>query len=790
MIGQTISHHKILEKLGEGGMGVVYKAHDTKLDRDVALKFLPHHLTATTDEQARFLQEARAASALSHPNICTIFYLEDVDDRQFIVMELVDGKTLKQMVPVQKLRAAIDYAIQIGEALQEAHTKGVVHRDIKTENIMVNSKNQIKVMDFGLAKLKGAMKLTKTSSTVGTLAYMAPEQIRGEPVDGRSDIFSFGVVLFEMLTGHLPFRGEHDAALMYSIVNEKPHSLLQYLPEAPPELLHVMNRALEKEPEDRYQTVSDMVIDLKRLKKETSKVSRLTPNIQRSQESSESAVRPSDRYVGKSRIPWKWIALSGIMILVLAVSSFLLFWHRTETIESIAVLPFVNVNADSAVEFLSDGISESIINSLSQIRSLRVIPRSTAFSYKGKNIDFEVVARTLNVRAILTGKVVQKGEDLHIQTELVDAVRKSQLWGQQYVRKISDILDIRREVVKEVSNRLELRLSTDDNAQLSRGLTKDKEAYQLYLKGRYNWNKRTGDGMRIAIKHFEEAIEKDPAYVSAYAGLADCYVLLCYYGRVPPSRAYPKAKAAALKALEIDSTIAEAHTTLGQYYFRYEWNWAAAEREFLRGLHLNPNYPTGHQWYAEMLSVLGRHEEALREIKRAQELDPLSLIINATVGDIYSSARKYHEAMDQHKTTIEMDSTFSYAQNQLAFDYQALGLYSDAIQQWLRTAKMNGVPAEEVDQVRNAYARNGQIGFWKKRLELLLDRSKKAYVAPWHIAGLYWRLGQKDQALFWLRRGIEFRDEMMVFLNRPSAYDSIRSDPRFIGLLREVGFQK
>jgi serine/threonine protein kinase/tetratricopeptide (TPR) repeat protein len=776
MIGTTVSHYKILEKLGEGGMGVVYKAHDTKLDRDVALKFLPHQLTATADEQARFLQEARAASALNHPNVCVIHDIQEYQGQQFIVMEYVDGRTLRQLVPLQKTQTAIDYAIQIGDALQEAHSKGIIHRDVKTDNIMVNSKNQIKVMDFGLAKLKGSLKLTKTSSTVGTLGYMAPEQIQGEPVDARSDVFSFGAVLYEMLTGHLPFRGEHEAAVIYSILNEEPMPVQNFLRDVSPELIHILTRALEKDREDRYQTMHDMVIDLRRLKKQTSRVSGMLLS-----------QLPSDRLpLTRRRLA---LIATAILLLLGIVCVYILLFKNEEPINSIAVLPFVNDAVNPDVEYLSDGITESIINSLSQIRSLRVIPRGTAFSYKGKNINVEEVARKLNVRAVLTGKVVQKGDDLHIQTELVDAVHESQLWGQQYVRRVSDVLDVQREVVQEVSNRLDLRLGTEDNKRLTTGLTKDKEAYQLYLKGRYHWNRRTGDGLRKAIKHFEEAIERDPLYGSAFAGLADCYDLLSYYGPIAPAEAYPKAKAAARRALEIDSSIAEAHTALAYYYARYEWNWVAAEHEFLRALQLNPNYPTGHQWYAEFLSSMGRHEEAIREIKRAQELDPLSLIINTVVGNLYSMARKYHEALDQHRKTIEMDSTFLYAQFTLIGDYESLGLHSNSIQQWLKYLEMSGAAGLQA-QLRNGYAHNGPAGFWEKFLEFLLESSKRGYTPPYQIAYMYCHLGQKDQAIAWLQRGVEIHDEWMIYLNQWFEYDSVRHDPRFIALVKKVGLEK
>ncbi len=534
MIGQTISHYGILEKLGEGGMGVVYKAQDLKLDRVVALKFLPEKVSVTADDRARFLQEAKAASAVTHPNVCIIYDIAESEGRQFIVMEYVDGVTLREKITGEDkvifpapVNDVVSYAIQIGEALHEAHSKGIVHRDVKPENIMINTKNQIKVMDFGLAKLKGSLKITRTSSTIGTLAYMSPEQIRGGEVDSRSDIFSFGVVIYEMLAGSLPFRGEHEAAMMYSIVNEEPEPIQKYCPEISPEFLHVVNRALEKNPDDRYQSVAEMVIDLKRLKKETTRVVRPAIDEKAGQVASPSRI-------GLAARNWKWII--AVVAIALAAGAYFIFLQKAEKIDSLAVMPFVNVAVDPDVEYLSDGITESIINSLSQHPSLRVVPRSTVFRYKGKEIDHQEVAQKLNVRAILTGKLVQRGDNLSIQVELVDAVRQSQLWGEQFSRKSGDLLNIQQDIVREVSKRLEGTLGGQADKQLSKGLTNDNEAFQLYLKGRYYWNKRSEEGLKKSLECFEKAIEKDPSYALAYAGIADAYIVMGDWRFLRPKR--------------------------------------------------------------------------------------------------------------------------------------------------------------------------------------------------------------------------------------------------------------
>ncbi|MEK9136963.1 MAG: serine/threonine-protein kinase, partial [Bacteroidota bacterium] len=530
MIGTTISHYRILEKLGEGGMGVVYKAQDTKLDRIVALKFLPHHLTSSEAEQSRLLQEAKAAAALNHPNVCSVIDIQEADGpayagapagkQQFIVMEYVDGVTLREKVvrrsestlPLQ-MNEAISYAIQIGEALQAAHTKGIIHRDIKSENIMVTSDARIKVMDFGLAKLKGSLKLTRTLSTSGTLAYMAPEQIQGGAVDARSDIFSFGVVLFEMLTGRLPFRGEHETAMMYSILNEEPETIGKYIPDAPSELLHIVNRALEKDQEDRYQSVHDMVIDLRRSKKESSRPSRQVSHHQAS-----GAGAPSPLVSGKRWRTNRFVVRVGIPLTVIVIGAAWLIIQQSARapFDSIAVLPLANTAADPNIEYLSDGITEQIINTLTRIPGLRVVPRSSVFYYKGKDKSPLDIGRELDVRAVLLGRIIKRGDTLNIQTDLLDVQQESQLWGEQYVRKLTDVAGVQAEIARGISKKLQLRWSDDEGGELSRRSTENDIAYQSYLKGRYYWNKRSDDGMQKSIQHFEQAIENDPAFALAY----------------------------------------------------------------------------------------------------------------------------------------------------------------------------------------------------------------------------------------------------------------------------------
>jgi serine/threonine protein kinase/tetratricopeptide (TPR) repeat protein len=781
MIGQMILNYKILEKLGEGGMGVVYKALDTKLDRPVALKFLPSHNTVCEENRARFLQEAKAASAVIHPSVCVIHDIAEHENQLFIVMEFVDGKTVRQLIPLKKIQDAIGYAVQIGEALEEAHSKRIVHRDVKTDNIMVNTRNQIKVMDFGLAKLKGSLKLTKTSSTKGTLGYMAPEQIQGGEVDARSDIFSFGVVLYEMLTGKLPFRGEHEAAMMYSIVNEEPIPVEKFVPDISSELIHVLNRALEKDPEERYQNVHEMLIDLRRLKKETSRVVRRALDESHQMDSDVPVTKRTSTY-------WRWI-IACAFVAFFAVGMFVIF-QKKEKIHSLAVLPFVNVAVDPDVEYLSDGITESIINSLSRLRSLRVVPRSTVFRYKGKDMDATDAARDLNVQALLTGKVVKREDDLVLQIELVDAVRQSQIWGEHYTRKVEDLVDVQKDIVNQVTNRLELRLTGEENERLSHNVTSSKEAYQLFLMGRYQWNKRSEEGTRKSVECFEKAIEKDPLYAMAYVGLADAYIILGDWKVLPPKESYPKARTAAQKALHIDDRLGEAHTSRAMVAFEYGWNWKEAEKEFKRALELNPTYATAHQWYSEFLASQGRLDEAMKEILRAQELDPLSLIISAEIGYVYYCYRNYDQSIEQCRKILEMEPDFLPAHYLLFSAYLMKKMNNNFFKEILAVRTLEGGSKRDMDEAESAYRKSGVEGFTLWNIEYFKRLKKDRYIDPIDFSYLYNTLGNKDSTFAWLDRAYKNRSRNLVYIIAHPEFETIKADPRFVALVRKVGLER
>ena len=789
MIGQTISHYRIVEELGRGGMGVVYKAQDLKLDRTVALKFLPPKVAADAETRTRFLQEAKAAAALNHSNICTIYGVEESAGTMFIAMEYIEGGTLRTRLPFAKVDDALTMAIQIGEALQEAHARGIVHRDIKADNIMVTSRGQAKVMDFGLAKVKGMLRLTRASSAMGTIGYMAPEQLQGGEADHRSDIFSFGVLLFEMLTGKFPFRGEHEAAITYSVVNEEPQLLTAYLPDAPSGLTHILRRALEKDPEDRYQSIADMVSELRREQKRSTRLEQ-TPEIEMPMPRGS----PTD---GSRRKPMEFskkkvilVGAVGGIVLALAIAISVLSGHR-QTIDSLAVMPFENVGGDPNTEYLSDGITESLMNTLSQLSHLTVMSRSSVFHYKGKGIDPQKAGKELGVKAVLAGRVTQRGDYLQISTELVDVSNNSHLWGEQYNKKFSDILAIQEEISKEISKQLSVKLVGEDESKLSKRPTENTEAYQLYLKGRFHWNKRKADDLQRAVDYFNQAIDLDPKFALAYAGLASTYAVLPEYSGLPEHDLIPKGEAAAMKAMEFDPALAEPHAVLGMIKHAYQWDWQGAERELKRAIELNPKYPTNFHWYSICLRQQGKYKEALPEITRALDLDPLSLIINLNVGEVYCQLGKYDLGIEQLKKTLELDPNFAKAHQSLGMVYVKQGKFDDALRELETVRQIVGEATPyALGDLAYTYARAGKKDEAVRILDMLREYSRQGFTLSVQTAEVYAGLGDRDKAFEWLEKGYSERNSNLPWIKVDYVWDDLRSDPRYTALLKKIGMEK
>ena len=799
--GTRLGRYEIRSKIGAGGMGEVYLAQDTKLDRQVALKILPPEFDSDAVRMRRFVLEAKSASALNHPNIITIYEIDQADSAHFIATEFIDGETLRQRIngaPI-KLLEVLDLAAQIASALSAAHAAGIMHRDIKPENIMLRRDGIVKVVDFGLAKLnekadtgtvdteaatKGLVQ-TEPGVMVGTVAYMSPEQVRGLTLDARTDIFSIGVVLYEMVAGRRPFEGATFGDMIVSILERKPAALATYRRGIPETLEWIVSKALRKDREERYQTAKDMATDLRRLKQRIEIDAEREPSTHSGMGGGMASADNGGRAAATTvRAPAQ---ISDLSLTETPVRK----RRSHQAIDSLAILPLVNASGDPNAEYLSDGITESIINSLSQILKLRVMARSTVFRYKGREVDPQTVGRELGVRAILTGRALQLGDSIVIGTELVDASDGSQLWGEQYRRKFSDIFALQEEISREISEKLRVKLTGAQKKHLTKRYTENTEAYQFYLKGRYYENKWFNEAaLRKAIECFQEAIERDPTYALAYAGLADCYVHLSTFNVTPSKEGFAKARAAVLKALEIDDALAEAHTSLARIKSSFDWDWPTAEEEFKRAIELNPNYATAHHLYGRHLMIMGRFDEATVEIGRASELDPLSLIINADLSAPLFFRRQYDGAIERLRKTLEMDSNFALAHARLAVAYEYKGMYEEAIAECKRMIELSGNSADNPSNLAALailYAESGREDRARDILNRLKERSQRENVSPTEIAEIHAALGEIDQAFEWLEMAYQVRSTDLRFLKVSQSWDSLRSDPRFADLLRRVG---
>jgi serine/threonine protein kinase/Tfp pilus assembly protein PilF len=825
--GTRLGRYEIRSHIGTGGMGEIYQASDTELGRILALKILPEEFASDPSRMRRFVQEARAASALNHPNILTIYEINHDGPVPFIATEFIDGITLRKRIRNGHIgmMEAMDTAIQIASALDAAHRAGIVHRDVKPENVMLRKDGYVKVLDFGLARPTEQHEVSTEAATlvnteigviVGTAGYMSPEQARGQKVDARSDIFSLGMVIYEMLAGRSPFIGATNSDLVASILKEQPPPLTKFLSDVPAELEWIVNRALAKDKNDRYQSSGELLSNLKKLRQDLEfefqkdrpdrTHTRSEPGVMTASMPARSLTVDEPRATAASNVlpaaadHRRRIARLSLLVLLPAIAliAYLYFARKVQAVDSIAVLPFTFTNADQKEalgpegEWLSDGITESIINSLSHVPNLKVIARSSVFRYKGKEVDPQTVGRDLKVRTVVTGRIIQIGDTVSVQTELVDVQNQTQLWGEKYRRKVTDVLDLPEDISREISEGLKLELTGDEKKQLVKRYTANPQAYELYWKGRYHWNQRRPEDINQAIKYFEEAIKIDPQYALAYTGLADCYVLGNLL-QLPPKQAMPMATDAARKALAIDNQLAEAHTSLAKIKLSYEWDWSGAEAEFKQAIHLNPGYATAHQWYGVYLSEVGRHDESIRERTTAQDLDPLSLSISTGLGRALYWARRYDDAIQHLQGTMSKDQNYMDTYWSLGLAYEQKKMYAEAIGSFQRAVELSKTPEfsegkpEMLAVLGHAYALAGK----KTEATAILEQLKnftisQRYVSPYAVALIYVALNNNESAFQSLEQAYQERDENFIHLKVDPRLDPIRSDSRFQGLLQRI----
>ena len=839
-IPELIAHYRILKRLGKGGMGEVFLGEDMRQHgRKVAIKLLPPELTTDESRVRRFKQEARAVLMLNHPNILTIYEIGQTNNSYYIATEFIDGETLRQCLWRDSIKVdeALGIAIQVAMALEAAHAAGIVHRDVKPENIMLRPDRFVrdrfvKVLDFGLVKLTEpessqtdpeavTIPVSKTNpgAVLGTTGYMSPEQAQGDSIDARSDIFSLGVVLYEMVAGQPPFTGPTESHVRVSIIDHDPTPLMHHSPEVPRHLERIVSKALAKDRTKRYQTITDFKLDLEQLREELhasraeSRAQILQPTV--TEESGQFSSPPSTldgRSIvntepnratptvateGHQAVPTarrKWIVVSILAVAAIAIAAAVYLYRSRPAIDSVAVLPFVNDSNDPTVDYLSDGITESIIRRLSQLPNLKVMSRTAVFRFKDKNLDPQEVGRNFKVGAVLAGRLVKQGNRVVIKTELIDVSDGSQLWSAEYDNNLSDIFSVEDEISRSISNKLRLDISGSDEQKLAKRDTRDAGAYELYLKGRYFWNKRNEDGLRNGIKYFREAEDRDPRYALAYSGLADSYSLLSDIGKVKPDEEMPKAKAAAQRAVDIDPTLAEAYTSRAFVKLAYDWDWLGAEADFKRALELNPKYPTAHQWYASYFMQMGKFEHAKQEIREAQQLDPFSPIINANLAQYSYYERRYDDAIAHIDKTLKMAPDFWVLRHYRGLVNASKGAHGEAIAEFRELLHSpgegplkEGVVEENPEVAASlgfAYGLAGKRAEAEAILERLKALSAQRYVSGLYLAIIYTGLKDNDDAIEQLNRAFENRHPGLVLIRVEPIFDGLRSDERFKQLAR------
>jgi eukaryotic-like serine/threonine-protein kinase len=739
--GSTFAgRYQIIEELGKGGMGKVYKVFDTDIREKVALKLLKPEIASDKETIERFSNELKYARKISHRNVCRMYDLGKAEGTYFITMEYVAGEDLRSFIRRSRqltVGTATAIAKQVCEGLAEAHRLGVVHRDLKPGNIMIDKDGDAHIMDFGIAKSLQGKGITGAGVMIGTPEYMSPEQVEGKEADPRSDIYSLGVCLYEMIAGRVPFEGETPLSVAVKHKSEIPRDPEEFNPQISEDLSRLILKCLAKDREKRYQTAEELQAELSR--------------------------------VGTSR-------KEEI--------------GRRKGEKSIAVLAFTDLSAKKDQEFFCDGIAEEIISSLARIRSLRVVARTSAFSFKGKDMDVREIGQKLNVETVLEGSVRKAEKKLRITADLINVADGFHLWSERYDCELDDIFAVQDNVTRAIIEKLKIEFLEVNKAGLARPQTKDMDAYDLYLRGRYFWNQRTEEGLAKAIHCFERAIKIDPGYALAHAGLAESYVLLCWYSSLPPHQVYPKAKASALTALDSDPNLAEAHAALGYYFMHYDRDWLAAEKEFKRAIESNRGYAFARQGYFQYLAAQERMDEALSEVKKAVEIDPLSLGTNSGLALGFYFSRQYDRAIEQSRKTLELNPDMIWAQYVLGVSFIKDSKPAKTIEEFQKSASFSDLHPLTAAVLGAAYARQGEADKMEEILSHLLERARHGYIMPFYIAIVYLGLGQNDKTFEWLEKACEERNFWLIFLKADPMYDSVRSDRRFLDLLRKMNLNQ
>jgi serine/threonine-protein kinase len=737
MTGRTVSHYHVLEKLGSGAMGMVYKARDLKLDRIVAIKFISHDLPP--EYKSRFVREAKAAAALDHNNVCTVYEFGETDEGElFLSMAYCQGENLRARLQRGSLPLgeAVNIATQIAAGLAAAHSRDVLHRDIKPSNIMLSPEGVVKLVDFGLAKLPGDLGLTRRGAVLGTVPYMSPEQVRSMVLDSRTDIWSWGVLTYEMLAGQRPFGGESDAAVIQAILDLEPPPLTRVRPDVPFELARIVGKALQKRPEARQKDATELVVALR-------------------------SVSPFSTATASLRIG--------------------------PPAASVAVLPFINLSAESDNEYFGDGLAEELIYALSRIANLRVVSRTSAFEFRGKPQDIRRIGEQLEVSTLLEGSVRKIGDKLRVTVQLVNAADGYCLWTQRFDREIKDVFEMQDEIAQTIAGTLRVRLAEDATRTIVRRYTDNTEAYDLYLRGRFQWNKRSGEGLQRALEYFELALGQDPGYAPAYSGKADYHVAVASWGLDAPVAAWAKAKTAAARALELDDSLAEAHASMGSILMWYEWNWNEAEREFLRAIELNPGHPNAHIQYNLLLVQSGRFDEAEREVRAALLLDPLSIRTNSYLAGVLHYRRAYDRSLEQCRRALELDPNDIELHVVLGLNYEQKGMYDNAIHELEKARELSDSNPLILGPLGSCYAQSGKEPEARKLIDELDRTAQLTYVPRIVWAMIYLGLRERDLAFQWLEKAAEAREVLLCYLGVGPIYDPIAGDPRYQELLGRIG---